>query len=220
VVKDWVVPVIVAVVAAVVPLFVTTSFNDLFNRPIIGFEVSEYDKTSTAVVQITNNGTLSATDLTITLNVNNQDIRNVTNIFSSVNLQLPRYNSTLDIGETQANVNNSALEVFIKKFPRGDGSLIRLHISTSEDKFDPSAYSVYATYEQGSTKYPPENRSSFHLEAFVIVVTEVVVALPVLYFTIKHLRRIFNQRIIEIIIKVRDAIKENPKTNQRERRAF
>jgi hypothetical protein len=122
---------------------ITTFYSEAINIPDI--RAREFSNSTTVSIELTNSGRVPATNLILT-----------TESYTNVNYEIfTTENLTIVIDDNR---------MFVAKFPRfvdGNGSLIRIEMSSGEQAADnPSnlSYIVYITYDQGSLKLPGERQ--------------------------------------------------------------
>jgi hypothetical protein len=150
------VPIMVAVIGisgVILPAFSTPLINQIYNKPSLSIDIGPVGPGKT-MINLTNSGTMPATNLSLIVTVNNanKNISNITNLFSTVTvtLALPKSpNSTLAINQP-SQISSRLVEIHVKKFVNGDGSIIRLLVDGKDTRY--SDYTAYATYDQGSKK--------------------------------------------------------------------
>jgi hypothetical protein len=122
---------------------ITTFYSEAINIPDI--RAREFSNSTTVSIELTNSGRVPATNLILT-----------TESYTNVNYEIfTTENLTIVIDDNR---------MFVAKFPRfvdGNGSLIRIEMSSGEQAADnPSnlSYIVYITYDQGILKLPGERQ--------------------------------------------------------------
>jgi hypothetical protein len=195
------IPIIVAIIGLsgfILPQFSTTLFNQVYNKPYLYMTISSTTNVASGLSRtsfnFTNSGTMPATNLSLILTAENKTIDYITNQLSTVNVTLanPRSpHSILEINQPNP-INGSFVELHIKKFVNGGGSRINLLVgSRNTTIFD---YTVYATYDQGSTKlWEPEISPEFNVLYYIFYFGTIVIAESVVFWYI--IRQIFKRRM-------------------------
>ncbi len=214
------VPIIVAIIGisgVIVPSLSTPLINQIYNKPNLKIDIISESKNKTATtVNLTNTGTMPATNLSLILTANNKIINDITNLLSTVNvtLAIPGSHSLLKINGPMAHPKSSFVELHVKKFVNGDGSIIKLAVG-AKDAIDKN-YTAYATYDQGSTKRTGAESWWSDLSAFAnpissliyLIVAEVIVVAYVGIRLHKRRKRRFFVGITQEMMDVRKALRE------------
>jgi hypothetical protein len=123
------VPIIVAIIGIVgtsilVPTFSSVLLPQLYNKPSLNIEMFSVPFNNKLII-LTNRGAIPATNLSLILTPNEVDktIDFVTNLFSTVNVTVLPGHSLLKINRPVL-INQTLVELHIKKFVNGEGSLI------------------------------------------------------------------------------------------------
>jgi hypothetical protein len=134
--------VIIALLGGSVAFLIHYIFTGLIHVPIIQAQITFItdNENSNAVIQVTNEGKQPATNLNLTIkipeNKNLKTFPNVTSVDAKWNIISPTY-----------------MKAHIKEFVHGTGTIIQISIPIINNQtMDCSDYSVYAVYEEGSTK--------------------------------------------------------------------
>jgi hypothetical protein len=197
-----VVPTILA--SSLVATVFSTFYSDYLNPVVcIDIEVSEVDK---ALVEVRNTGKQPAREFLLTI----ESSRSITGreILATDNV-------------TSIKENQTMLSLGLPRFTYGDGSVIKVNISTDNKSSTPNKIDVYATFETGSTNnsYPdkkvcPEPVTSFFREYGLIIILLVlpwIVYIPLqIYLLRRQDRRMFIHLLIQELKYVRTQLEDNP----------
>ena len=128
--------------------------NQVYIRPSIDIGIGTEPEKDKQIINITNSGSIPATNLSIIITANNHIINNITNLFSTTNVYLvnPGPISLLEINHLKS-INGLFLEMRIKKLTNGGGSKIELAVGANGTTAND--YVVYAIYDQGSACLSP-----------------------------------------------------------------
>lgn len=214
------IPIIVAIIGisgVIVPSLSTPLINQIYNKPSLKIDIISESKNKTATtVNLTNTGTMPATNLSLILTANNKIINDITNLLSTVNVTLanPGSHSLLKINGPMAHPKSSFVELHVKKFVNGDGSVIKLAVG-AKDAIDKN-YTAYATYDQGSTKRTGAEIWWSDLSAFAnpissliyLIVAEVIVVAYIWIRLHKRRKKRFFVGITQEMMDVRKALRE------------
>jgi hypothetical protein len=215
---DTAVPIIVAIIgiigtAIIVPTFSSVLPSQFLNKPILNIDIKPASYYNT-IIKVTNGGTTPATNLSLILTPieANKTVDFVTNKFSTVNVTvLPRL-SLLAI-DRPVPINQSFLELHVKKFVNGYGSLIILAINGTAH----TAFAAYATYDQGSTRtiegysVSLEDLLNENYAYFIMgIIGYYIVVAYIWYLLRKRQKRMFLSKTQEQMMEVRKKLKENP----------
>ena len=147
------IPLITTIITVVFGATVFDSIYDFFNRPDISIKVIpniENDGTK-ALITVRNIGNIAVSNLSIFIKSPNK-IMNITNEYSSVELQLPEIDNTLLEQNSRRGINSYFVEIKTLKFPSGTGSIINLKLDTQGNIHNhTSNYIVTGIYDQGSS---------------------------------------------------------------------
>jgi hypothetical protein len=114
------VPVIVAIIGIsrfIVPPLSVLLINQIYNKPNVNIEIGTVGPGKT-MINLTNSGTMPATNLSLTVTSNNKTINDITNVFSTVNVTsvIPGSpHSILKINSPKP-INGPFVEIHAKKF--------------------------------------------------------------------------------------------------------
>jgi hypothetical protein len=127
----------------------------------------------------------------------------------------PKPLSLLEINRPKV-INGLFLELHVKKFVNGGGSIIKLAVGAKHTTF--TDYIVYSTYDQGSRKMGGKEGFFDYLEGLLFVLS------PFIYFTVaesivllylgygmkrSRMRR-FSQQVTEDLMQIRRSLRYNP----------
>jgi hypothetical protein len=129
---------------------ITTFYSDFFNKPNVSARI--FPNINGTSIELTNNGRVPATNLIVTVE-SPVDIAN-SKVFTTENFTVE--NRTIMIEENRIMMIEDKQKL-VAKFPRfvhGDGSLIKMEISSTRQQWDAlnQNYVIYATYDQGSLR--------------------------------------------------------------------
>jgi hypothetical protein len=215
---NWgtVTPIVVAIIGisgVVLPIFSTVYVNQFYNKPSINIDIGMRPEKGKQIINITNSGTVPATNLSLVITANNHIINDVTNLLSTTNVFLmnPRPSSLLEINHLKP-VKSLVLGLHIEKFANGDGSIIKLAIGATNTT--PNDYVVYATHDQGSTLMPPlpffNTKNVSTAGAFFFIVAEFIVVIYIPLAVKRRNRKRVVQQITKEMIEVRKSLRHNP----------
>ena len=222
---NWgsVVPIIVAIIGVsgfIIPVFSTPIINQ--NKPNVNIDIGTQLENGKEIIDVTNTGTVPATNLSLIVTANNKIINNITNLFSTVNVTLavPGPDSLLEIGRLKP-INGSFVELHVKKFVNGYGSIIKLAIGAKGTTL--SDYTVYATYDQGSNRvigtdlvWPNDVftnlRMSFYFMLYSFVAFAIVFGYLFLIWLKKRLKKEFIAAIAKDMMDFRKFYRLDPLT--------
>ena len=206
-------PIIVAIIGAsgvIVPILI----NQLYNKPNIDIDIknsTQEDPKNSTIITLSNIGTMPATNLSLIITAHNEIIDNITNVFSTANVTLvmPKSRSLLEINSPMQ-INSSSVELHVKKFANGGGSIIKLAVHT-KDATDKD-YTIYATYDQGSNKRSGGGHVFFIFSPSLGTYGFFAELIVIVYFFAwlrKHFRKRFFIELINEIIYVRKTLRIN-----------
>ena len=232
---NWgtVTPIVVAIIGisgVVLPAFSSVFINQIYNKPSINIDIPTEPGRDKQIINITNSGTIPATNLTIVITASNHTINNITNLLSTTDVILvnPRPQSlepqSLETNNPQK-INDTQLNLQVKKFANGAGSIIELAIGANETTS--KDYVVYAAYDQGSKKgliEKPERTPLQIINDYIITfltgfinsgfayfyLAEIIVLLYVGHRLNRRTKRRFLQRVIKEIRDVRKSLRADP----------
>jgi hypothetical protein len=207
------VPIIVAIIGIsgfIVPLLI----NQIINKPNLNIDIGSGPKFDTeTIIQLTNSGTVPATNLSLIFTtVDSNKINNITNFFSTVNVTLAIPGSPHSLLEIYhpVKIDHSFVELHVKKLVNGDGSIIKLLFDARDT---PSVdYSVYATYDQGSKKagFEVSGITEYFYIFYVylpLVIAESIVVIYLAKVTTKRSKRTFFSKLTQEIMDVRKELR-------------
>jgi hypothetical protein len=142
---------------------------------------------------------------------NNKIVNNITNLLSTVNvvLAIPGPDSLLEIGRLKP-INGSLVDLHVKKFVNGDGSIIKLAFGAKDTTF--RDYTVYATYDQGSKKSGTIYANPLYF-LYIIIYIIFAYAIVLIYFIIRNRKKgekKFLKLITQEMFNVRKLVKNDP----------
>ena len=214
---NWgtVTPIVVAIIGisgVVLPAFLVIFINQIYNKADIDIDIGTKPENGKQIINITNSGTIAATNLSLIVTANKHIINDVTNLLSTTNVLLvnPGPPSLLEINHLKP-LNVLLLDLHVKKFVNGVGSIIKLAINAKGTTFND--YVVYATHDQGSTIAPLPHLYYIRLFSiagvFFIAISESTVVIYLWFALRRRNTKRFLQQITKEMIEVRKSLRHN-----------
>jgi hypothetical protein len=215
------VPIIVAIIGisgVVIPTFST----QIYNKPSLNIDIPNELENGTQIIELSNNGTVPATNLSLVLTANNKIINNITNLLSTINVNLvsPGPPSLLEINHLKP-INASVVTLHVDKFVSGIGSVIKLAVGAKGVTY--KDYTVYMAYDQGSNKRSGGEQGPFFLYTYPIyfvvypfIAFGIAFGILILYLAVKvrtQIKKRLCTMIMEDIIDFRKIVKKNKNYN-------
>lgn len=210
---NWgtVTPIVVAIIGIVLPVLSAVFINQIYSKPTINIDLGMKLENGKQIINITNSGTIPATNLSLIITANNHIINNITSLLSTTSIFLvsPGPPSLLETNNL-TKINDTSLELGVKKFTNGAGSIIKLAIGSKDTVF--KDYVVYAAYDQGSSKSGKQGTDISSNPAFIFFLA--VEASAGFYMFTRWAKRDTRRRILQKIIKeimqVRKLLRREP----------
>jgi hypothetical protein len=181
-------------------VFILTSlYSNFINTPIIHIENNSYSISKPYSINVTNIGLAPATHLKLTINAGKITSHQ---IFNTENFT-EKYNYTTRL-----------LDIYVPRFTTGTGSRLSINVST-DAKSNITSPTIFATYDQGSTRKPRIVDISDSYRSFLPILIPAIGAAVSFLILIERINskeslRYIAAKIYIDVSKVIKAFKDNP----------
>jgi hypothetical protein len=192
--------IIIPILASLVAVAFTTGYNDFYNKPDIKIEV--IPDNSNVTVKVVNLGRAQASHMLLTIETPKSILNH--KIFSTENLTISNL----------TNLNPRLFSVYVPRFVQGQGTNATFNLLMADKpniSLLPDHFIVYATYDQGSIRFPPIQTLSFlSTITFIIlyVIFGVIIALAIRYSYTRVREKIIKNRLLLLVPNIRDEMKD------------